>query len=67
MKRILKFLIAFLKFIFFGSPVTPDVYEKRINTCNNCRFKENERCTICTCYVKKKAKWSTEDCPKNKW
>ena len=67
MKRILRFLIALLKFIFFGSPVIPEVYERRIETCDACEFKINERCSICTCYVKRKAKWTTENCPKNKW
>lgn len=67
MKRILKFLVAFLKFIFFGSQVTPEIYESRIGACNVCSFKDNGICTVCKCYVKKKAKWSTEDCPKNKW
>ena len=67
MKQILRFLIALFRYIIFGGTVTSEVYEHRINLCNACEYNENSRCTICTCYVKKKAKWTTEICPKNKW
>jgi hypothetical protein len=67
MKRILRFLFAFIKFIFLGKEVTPEIYKSRTSICNECPFKKNGRCTICTCYTDMKAKWSTEHCPKNKW
>ena len=67
MKRIVRFIIALFKYIVWGDQVTSDKYNSRISICNQCSDKCGSKCCICGCYLKKKAKWSTESCPKNKW
>jgi hypothetical protein len=67
MKRILKFLFAFIKYLFLGSLVSKDLLETRLSHCNNCIYLKEEVCSICTCKVKLKTKWTTEKCPINKW
>ena len=51
--KVIRFIIALTKYIIWGDQVTTDKY--------------NNRMAICDCYLKKKAKWSTESCPQNKW
>jgi len=65
--RILRFLKALAKYILSGKTVSNDVYKFRLNICNVCKDKCGKTCCICGCYINKKAKWSTESCPKNKW
>ncbi len=67
MMRIFRFLKALIKYIIWGSQVTADKYNDRILICNTCSDKCGDKCCICGCYLNKKAKWSTESCPKNKW
>lgn len=67
MKTIIRFIIALFKYIIWGDQVTSDKYNNRISICNQCSDKCGNKCCICGCYLKKKAKWSTESCPKNKW
>jgi hypothetical protein len=68
MIRFIRFIFSLIKFIFFGKSVNNSAYIKRIDICNNCEYlKDQSVCSICGCYVKIKAKWSSEDCPKNKW
>ena len=47
--------------------VSEEEYISRLQTCDPCEFRKNERCTSCGCPIKKKAKWKTEKCPENKW
>ena len=65
--RYLKFIQALIKYIIYGDPIDNDSYNKRLDICSLCEDKCGSKCCICGCYIKKKAKWSTEDCPKNKW
>ena len=65
--RIFKFIIALFKYLILGDKVTADKYNDRISICNQCTDKCGSKCCICGCYLNKKAKWSTESCPKNKW
>ncbi len=67
MKRIFRFIIALFKYVIWGDQVTSDKYNNRISICNQCSDKCGSKCCICGCYINKKAKWSTESCPKNKW
>ena len=68
MKRIINFLIALIKYMIIGDRVDDHVYEDRISICEGCDNLTKERtCSICTCFIDVKAKWSTEECPKNKW
>ncbi len=65
--RIIRFIWALFKYALVGKTVSSAIYDKRITVCESCEHLTNNQCNLCGCYVKKKAKWSTERCPKNKW
>lgn len=65
--KVLRFIYALIKYIFIGGSVSTQLYNDRILLCNSCEYMSNDKCSLCGCYVKKKAKWTTEHCPKNKW
>lgn len=45
-----------------------DVVSKRIEICKNCRhLTDTNRCTVCGCFVNKKAGIKVEKCPLNLW
>jgi hypothetical protein len=67
MKRVLRFIWALIKYVMFGGTVNSDVYHNRTSTCYSCEYLDNAQCSLCGCYIKRKAKWTTESCPKNKW
>ena len=67
MKRVFRFIWALTKFIFIGDTVNAHTYNLRLEKCYSCKYLTGNKCGVCGCYVKKKAKWSTESCPKNKW
>lgn len=63
----LRFVWALVKYILVGGRVSQEVYKDRLDICNSCEYLKGTQCGICGCYVKVKAKWTTENCPKNKW
>ena len=65
--KVIRFIIALFKYLIWGDQVTVDKYNNRILICNQCADKCGSKCCICGCYLNKKAKWSTESCPQNKW
>lgn len=67
--RIIKFLKAIIKYIRFGKRVNMDNYIHRLSICKSCENFDNEKwaCKVCGCYLDKKAKMNTENCPDNKW
>lgn len=67
--RIIKFLKAIIKYIRFGNRVNIDNYIHRLSICKSCENFDNEKwkCKVCGCYLDKKAKMNTENCPDNKW
>ena len=67
MKKVFRFIWALTKFIFIGDTVDAHAYNLRLDKCYSCKHLLDNKCGVCGCYVKKKAKWSTESCPKNKW
>lgn len=67
MKRLFRFIWALAKYLLVGKTVSEEIYQNRITVCNNCTFLKDNKCTVCGCNVKVKAKWDTEVCPKNKW
>jgi hypothetical protein len=67
MMRIFRFIKALIKYIFIGSQVEQREYDLRLEICSNCKDRCGKKCCICGCYLSKKAQWSTESCPKNKW
>jgi hypothetical protein len=66
--KILRLIYAVYKYIIYGDTVNKVIYDNRISICNSCDFLvDGSKCGVCGCYVRKKAKWTTEHCPKNKW
>ena len=49
--------------------VTKDIAEKRLEVCYTCPkyIKDQNRCSLCGCYLKAKARMATETCPIGKW
>ena len=50
------------KYVKEGAPnVTPEDYEKRLDTCRSCEFliEKSMRCGACGCLLEHKAKWKT--------
>ena len=49
--------------------VSQEELQKRLEQCNNCEFLVKNRCRHmkCGCFVTKKARWRSEDCPVGKW
>lgn len=40
---------------------------KRVSICDQCPLKKGMRCTVCGCFIKMKASFYTEKCPKENW
>lgn len=73
MKRIFRFIKALWRYIWYGNKVSFVEYVSRLDECCICTdFGTDDNpdkwvCGKCGCYVTKKAKMSTERCPKDKW
>jgi ribosomal protein L32 len=67
--KIIRFFKAIVRYIRFGKRVTFNDYVYRLTVCETCNHlnKENWSCEKCGCYLDKKAKMSTENCPDDKW
>ena len=67
--RLIKFLTAITKYLRYGNRVDIDNYINRLSICRTCDNFDNEKwsCKICGCYLDKKAKMNTENCPDDKW
>lgn len=51
-----------------GSKYTsPQVYQDRMDTCNNCKLLQDGRCKLCGCKMEIKARWTVSDCDNNYW
>lgn len=47
--------------------VPKDVFEHRLNICNMCPQRRDNRCAACGCFVEKKASMRVSECPMKKW
>lgn len=66
--KILRFLISLIKYVFSGlSKTNETVYHARLQTCNKCIYRRKDRCSVCGCFIRIKASWQTEKCPKGYW
>lgn len=65
--KVFRFLFALIKYLLLGETVNKSKYNTRISICQSCEYLLLNTCEVCGCNVIKKAKWSTEYCPKNKW
>lgn len=54
-----------------GRLVSDEVYGSRLATCRACASLDVERMVCrepsCGCYVEKKARWASEECPRQRW
>ena len=69
MKRIGRFIKALWRYIRYGKRVSFDEYVTRLNSCRYCLHTDTEKwtCKKCGCYIIKKCKMSTEECPAGRW
>ena len=69
MKKIIRFFKAIVKYIRFGKRVTFNDYVYRLTVCEICNHCDKEKwsCKKCGCYLDKKSKMNTENCPDGKW
>ena len=67
--RIIRFLKAIIKYIRYGQQTTISEYINRLTICKDCDEFNSEKwsCRRCGCYLDKKAKMNTENCPDDKW
>jgi hypothetical protein len=47
--------------------VTTEQYEKRLQVCDACEFRENRRCVKCGCAIDWKARGRAFQCKEGKW
>ena len=67
--RVVRFFKAIVRYIKFGKRVTFNDYVYRLAVCEVCEHcdKDNWSCKKCGCYLDKKTKMNTENCPEDKW
>ena len=69
MKRVIRFIKSLYRYILHGSKVSNAEYIGRISVCNTCDSLDKDRlmCKECGCYIMKKSRMNTEECPLKKW
>lgn len=69
--RVLRFIKALWRWSIYGHYKTVSVrnYSHRLRSCCECWAldEENNTCKICGCKILIKAKWLTEECPRDLW
>ena len=65
--KALRFIWALFKYILWGEEVTHEVKDHRLSICHQCPHRLDKNCGICGCSLERKARWSSESCPKKKW
>jgi hypothetical protein len=56
------------KFVASGFKVVDEgSHQLRMNYCDPCEYRQNTRCTLCHCFIDKKAWLPHEDCPIGRW
>lgn len=46
---------------------TKETIEERIEICNACEFRQEEKCGKCGCILKYKMAFAAQTCPEKKW
>lgn len=67
MARVFRFIKALFKFILKGKHVPFSTEIKRRGVCKDCEFRKEGICSLCGCNTNLKTKWSSEECPDNRW
>ena len=68
--KVKQFTKELATYVAAGTPnVTPEQYEERLLTCNDCEHLNHIKssCKLCGCHMPTKARWATADCPSKKW
>ena len=47
--------------------VSEEGYKKRMEECDGCDRRQDNRCLECGCFIPTKAKWASSECPIGKW
>ena len=47
--------------------VSTEIAEKRYKLCLECEEFDNDRCKLCSCYMKAKVLFKSVECPKQYW
>jgi len=50
-----------------GRKVSDETFEKRLLVCSTCPQRVDTRCTVCGCFISKKASWKEQGCPIGLW
>lgn len=50
-----------------GNKTSKKKFEKRLEVCSMCSHRTDKRCSVCGCFVDKKASWDESVCPIGKW
>jgi hypothetical protein len=54
-----------------GREASEELYQARLAVCKDCEFLDQERRVCqdprCGCFVDRKARWESENCPQGKW
>ena len=69
-QKAINFIKSSWKHIFSGMKlVSRRTYVKRLDICDSCDKQDKYRgiCTMCGCYLLKKANWKSSECPIGKW
>jgi hypothetical protein len=67
---VIRFIKALYRYARTGFKATPRAsYEERLLICSACPEldRKNDRCKVCGCFIKRKAMWKSEKCPKGYW
>ncbi len=56
------------KFAASGFKTVDDpLHELRMSHCNRCEYRNDTQCSLCRCFIAKKAWLPHEDCPVGRW
>jgi hypothetical protein len=62
------FALAVKDHIKTGSEsASKEVVEDRLSLCSICEFRNDDQCSLCGCFLAKKASWAESNCPIGKW
>ena len=62
------FTASMAKFAASGFQVVDqEIHDVRMAECEPCKYRETTRCTLCGCFIDKKAWLPHEDCPLGRW
>jgi len=67
LEQAFNFLGAIKDFVANPEFVSEEQYKARLEMCNTCEARANDRCADCGCFLAAKAKGAAFHCPRKKW